>query len=345
MTRKKKYSGIDKKKKREDYLKSRTGDLTSYAALIGDSFASRINLLAQIIRDAHDPSLGRYKERLLMSVISDFIPKKFDVGTGFIVFPRERHFQSDIPFGYDATNRSDHIVSSECDIIVYDASDYPILFKDGDFVVVRPESVRSIVEVKGSLSRKAIKTSIGNFIDLGRKWKQCNEFYRANHEAELNELTLLLMAWQVAIDPNDGPQTDGKRLREKIFEIYSTEVDKNDLESFPILKSASIYNDCIVSSGAHIDSADKISFGFHTEPGKFVRYESDGTHIVGGDRTIASLLATIHWSLGTPFNRFFSYFDQTNRFDLPFHEHRGFTAWLKDDEFELLGLSKKRKMH
>ncbi|MEH1835203.1 MAG: hypothetical protein V7L29_24895 [Nostoc sp.] len=84
-----KYSDDEKQKNRHKYKQSFTGDLMSYAALMGESFTSKINSLAQIIRDAHYPSLGTYKERLLMSMIKQFIPKRYDVGTGFIIFPTE----------------------------------------------------------------------------------------------------------------------------------------------------------------------------------------------------------------------------------------------------------------
>ena len=69
-----KYSREERGRNQRQYLESRTGDLTSYAAATGDAFASRINLLAQLIRDSHHPSLGLYKERLLMKVILEHIP-------------------------------------------------------------------------------------------------------------------------------------------------------------------------------------------------------------------------------------------------------------------------------
>jgi len=63
--------------------------LTGFAALLGDSFASKIDLLTQIIQERHYPSLGRYKERLLAKTISEYIPKSYEVGTGFVLFVHE----------------------------------------------------------------------------------------------------------------------------------------------------------------------------------------------------------------------------------------------------------------
>ena len=42
-------------------------------------------------------------------------------------------------------------MSSQLDIIVYDDTDYAPIFREKDVVVVRPESVRAVIEVKGFL--------------------------------------------------------------------------------------------------------------------------------------------------------------------------------------------------
>lgn len=317
---------------REKYMKSRTGDLTSYAALIGESFTSRINLLAQILRNAHDPSLGRYKERLLINCISQFIPRRYEVGSGFVIFPTERLFEKGIPEGYDTFNRSDHTISHQCDIIVYDASDFPVVLKDEDIVVVRPESVRAVVEVKGTLDPQQIRSSLMNFIDFGRKWKRCNQFYVARHESPLKTPALFLMGWQIRTDPGGNLKTDGKRLRKQIVKVYKREVPADQLEGFPILNSAFIYGDCEVQREIEIIEQQPLRVGFGTHRGKFVRFQDDGRAILEGDKTVASLLAGIHWALGTSFNRFFSYADQTNREDIYPHPCQGFTPWLGEDD-------------
>jgi len=317
------------------YSQSRTGDLTTYAALIGESFTSRINLLAQILRDAHDPSLGAYKERLIMRLIPQFIPRAFEVGTGFVVFPKERAFESDPPEGYDPMNRSDHEISHQCDIIVYDAHNYPVVFKDGDFVVVRPEAVRSVVEVKGTLDPKQVRTSVAKFIDFGRKWRRCSAFYVGKHQPPLGKPGLFIMGWQVGVNTDGTPRTDGGRMRRQIVRTYSGEVRKGELQGFPILDAAYIYDDCMVSQCIDADG-DQLRLGFGTYRGRFVRFTDEGQPTLEGDRTVASLLAAIHWSLGTPFNRFFSYADQANRLDIFPHQHQGFTPWLEGDEMDLL---------
>src|SRR4051794_30465679 len=88
MGRKKKYSPDVTQALREQQQQAVTRDLTTYASLIGQTFAARLNMLARVIGDVHHLSLGNYKERLLASTIRDHIPKAFGVGTGFVLFPR-----------------------------------------------------------------------------------------------------------------------------------------------------------------------------------------------------------------------------------------------------------------
>jgi hypothetical protein len=130
---------------------SRT-DLTGYAALFGESLSSKVDLLGRLIGDAHYPSLGRYKERLLADAIRGFLPRAVEVGTGFVLFPHADPNPPGGPDFHDPLNQSAYSISRQCDILVYDSTRYPVVFRDGDFVVIRPEAVRAVIEVKGSLS-------------------------------------------------------------------------------------------------------------------------------------------------------------------------------------------------
>jgi hypothetical protein len=97
-----------------------------------------------------------------------------------------------------------------------------------------------------------------------------------------------------------------------------------------------IYNDCEISRCGWFDDVDGKSVskeGFYTADGRFTRFDINGSPYRGGDRTIASLLAGIHYSLGSNFNRFFSYADETNNSEkhIPY-EYGGFDFFIEDDE-------------
>ena len=159
---------IKKEISRGRYLSAKKGDLTSYAGMIGEEFSSRINRLSQIIGTSHELSVGEYKESLLRSCIEKFIPKKYSVGTGFVVFIGESPLRESAGDNVDLLNLKEHSVSHQLDVVVFDDTDYAPIFRDRDFVVLRPESVRAIVEVKGFIAKpstnKGVKSPISSCI-------------------------------------------------------------------------------------------------------------------------------------------------------------------------------------
>lgn len=102
---------------------------------------------------------GRYKEAVLKNVIKRFLPEKYTIGTGFVIK------QTEI--------RGEHLSSRQIDLIIYD-DESPILFKEGDFVILTPDSVRGIIEVKANLQNQGLTAVLkqanenGKFIFSGK---------------------------------------------------------------------------------------------------------------------------------------------------------------------------------
>jgi len=90
------------------------------------------NRVRYFIKDRHWLSDGQWKESVLRAVLRRHLPKSLGIGSGFIVTGEE--------------------ISTQIDIIVYETTK-PILFQDGDFVVVTPDLVRAIIEVKTKVVR------------------------------------------------------------------------------------------------------------------------------------------------------------------------------------------------
>lgn len=315
-----------------------TSDLTSYAALFGDSFSSKINLLTQIVQGAHYPSIGRYKEKLLSKAIAEYIPKRFEVGTGFVLFPTEKFFEGDIPNGFDPLNMSDHVLSKQCDVIIYDASSFPVIFRDEDFVILRPESVKAVIEVKGSLSPKEIESCLNGIVDFGKKWRECQLFYKEHHQQGcVPRPSMYVVAWDLARNKNGTPKTNGTKIRKQVVDFYKKHVNPKECAGLPMLDKLIVYNECEVSHMGWLeDKNDKFTSkdGWNTTSGQFIRFNNEGKPYRNGDRTIASLLAGIHYSLGTNFNRFFSYVDETREEGLVPYKHKGFDYWVVETEDE-----------
>lgn len=342
--------------KREIYERSKKRNLTRYAGLIGDEFSSKIDQLSMIIGRDHELSIGSYKESLLKKTIKKFIPNKYTVGTGFILFSNQddnENFESvdeiDIGTRIDLRNKVKYEVSNQLDILVFDSHNYPPIFKDGEFYVVRPESVRSIVEVKGYLKQTDIKDTVENYLELGRKF---TNYYKCmhNYDGDIYSLGFYLVGFNVYTNKK-GYSVNGKTLRRNIAKYYSknlTNHEKKIISSqleknystkeyvFPLLNKAIIHNDCNVDLSITYDKKnEKIRYSYGTGRGHFVIYNRNNIPEKGGDSTISSLLANINVKLDTPFNPHFSYYDETCRNDLLPHEDVGYTDLLTGKEIEI----------
>lgn len=305
-------------------------DLTGYAALLGESFESRVDLLERIIQGAHYPSLGRYKERLLATLLREYLPRTVEVGSGFVMFPVE---DRDPPGGadhHDPLNQSAFVISRQCDIIVYESHTVPPVFRDGDFVVVRPEAVRAVVEVKGSLSLDETSSIVEWALDFARKWATTQKFYRERHQGNCRPPALLALAWRFKKRGDGSDETSARRVRERIAQCYQKELPGGTAAEFPILEHLYIHRECQVSSVLNLDDDESRlgSMGWDSRDGRFIRFDKGGQPFRDGDRTIAALLAALHWCTAREgFNRFFSYPEETRHSDLVPFDGAGFSAW------------------
>ena len=106
-----------------------TPDFSSYQQSIATEFESLKNRFRDLV--PHWPTDGGWKEALLRSVLRRYLPESYIVGQGFIV------------------NKSES--SSQIDILIV-AKDHPTLFKEDDLLIVTPDAVRAIIEVKTNLT-------------------------------------------------------------------------------------------------------------------------------------------------------------------------------------------------
>ena len=86
---------------------------------------------------------GRYKEYILRNIIRKFVPSNLKIGTGFIV----------------KNENDEYKCSSQIDILIFDSS-YPVLFNEGDFFIVSPNSVKAIIEVKTNIENQSLHEAV-----------------------------------------------------------------------------------------------------------------------------------------------------------------------------------------
>ncbi len=96
---------------------------------------------------------GRYQEAVIKTMIQRFLPEKFRIGSGFIV--------------RQTKERGNHEPSKQIDLIIYDTS-YPVLFKENDFVILTPDSVLGIIEVKANAINQGLQQIVKKSNENGK---------------------------------------------------------------------------------------------------------------------------------------------------------------------------------
>jgi len=122
-----------------------------------ESITREISIIKDRVRDlignANWGEDGRYKEAVLSRAISQFLPSNLKIGTGFIV-------------ANDHHSGQNGRISTQLDIIIYEDK-APIIFREGDFVILTESSVRAVIEVKASVTNYRSKNdnSLNNIVE------------------------------------------------------------------------------------------------------------------------------------------------------------------------------------
>ena len=118
---------------------------TEYFESITKEISSMKNRIRNFIGGVHWQTDGEWKEAILRSILRRYLPLTTGVGKGFIT-------TKDGP-------------SSQIDILLYDTTK-PILFKDGDFVLVTPDSVVGVIEVKTRIKRHELNEVLSKLFEI-----------------------------------------------------------------------------------------------------------------------------------------------------------------------------------
>jgi hypothetical protein len=126
------------------------------------SITDEINAVQDRVRNfiaSHWLSDGEWKESVLRTILRRHLPKNIGIGTGFIV--------------------SENRTSTQIDILLYD-NNKPLLFQDDAFVIVTPDCVRGIIEIKTTAKRSELEnifTKIADNIQLVSKGHRGEQFF------------------------------------------------------------------------------------------------------------------------------------------------------------------------
>lgn len=123
-------------------------DYDAYQKSISNELLSIKDRVRNFIDGHHWPEDGRYKEIILSHILKQHLPESVSVGTGFVINHNKE-------------------LTSQIDIIVY-RSDFPLMFKQDDFIIASPESVLGIIEVKSRIDTDVGKNAIQKATENGR---------------------------------------------------------------------------------------------------------------------------------------------------------------------------------
>lgn len=116
-----------------------------YCMGIAEEFTAQLNRLRNFVK--HNLTSGTANETILREFLSKHAPGEFNVGQGFICNP----------LLHDAA-------SNQCDILIYNQNQYPLVYSEGSIKVVWPDAVKMVIEVKTNFGKKEIYTAIENII-------------------------------------------------------------------------------------------------------------------------------------------------------------------------------------
>ena len=115
-----------------------------YGRGIAIEFSAKRNRIRNFVTE-HNLTSGTANEMILRDYLAGLSPKRYKVGQGFIC---------------DPTKASQ--VSNQCDILIYNQTDYPLIHSEGEIKVVWPEAVQIVIEVKTKLDKQRLDEAIKN---------------------------------------------------------------------------------------------------------------------------------------------------------------------------------------
>lgn len=136
-------------------MPSQTPDFTAFHQSVTEELYSVKDRIRNLV--CHWPTDGEHKEVALRSVLRRHLPQSVIVGRGFVVSKTES--------------------STQVDILVVDAR-RPTLFRDGDLLIVTPDTVRGVIEVKTKIDSQSIMSEV--LIKLAKVKEMCQNGNRRN---------------------------------------------------------------------------------------------------------------------------------------------------------------------
>lgn len=138
-------------------------DIRRFQRSITDELRFTKDRVRNLIGSANWAEEGRYKEAILKKIIRQYLPSNLEIGTGFIV------------------SNNDHVygqggeISNQLDLIIYEGKT-PVIFREGDFVILTESAVRGVIEVKSKLTNYSADPNSNALNSVLQKLNDLNRF-------------------------------------------------------------------------------------------------------------------------------------------------------------------------
>jgi len=122
-------------------------DANTYFRSLTAEITALKDRIRNFIGQAHWLSDGLWKESVIKAILRRYLPGAAGVGTGFVV--------------------TDAGSTTQIDILIYDLTK-PVLFRDGDFVIVTADAALALIEVKTRIRRNEIEGACGKILSAAK---------------------------------------------------------------------------------------------------------------------------------------------------------------------------------
>jgi hypothetical protein len=183
---------------------------------LSDGFTGRVDRLVHLIGRKHWPSVGVSRETLLRDFLREYLPRRYCVSTGFILFEDPRAAKK---------ARRDSLLSPspQIDVLVWDHQEYGPHFVSGDFVVLPPGAVELAIMVKSTLGTVELRDDVAKLLSVSRSY---DVLRKISAYEDVPTPGLLLFAWTERRLKNAvalQPQTIASRLRDLVLDHEASE--------------------------------------------------------------------------------------------------------------------------
>lgn len=113
-------------------------------------FKNTKNHIQSLLGSSYPYQSGIFRESLLRSFLTDILPQSLSIDTGFI-------------YGFDEYENSKQI-----DILIWNSHKYSPIYRTKEFVIVPPDSVVAVIEVKSKFNKRDLLEGLTNLLSVAK---------------------------------------------------------------------------------------------------------------------------------------------------------------------------------